>query len=400
MSNEDKLRQAVHRLQDGASTARAFFHTWKALNVACGDARLVATMNDWNHRDFFIAATAGNFRLFFLGLRKLFDRRKGTANLKFLAKRLGLGGHADLAREIEDLLAGHDGTIRKIRSVRNWSIAHDELASAGDVLESADITPNEIETLIDGTCGILNACGDRLGFPSGISGGERNELAVQNLLETLHDARFPKTRTLGWDQVQPFFEEHGCTVVGNPEIRWYREAWEALERAGLTGTTEFQECRFALTVLRLRAICLLAMYLGMYQAAGSHSGLGGHFEDHPGIAWYLESLDVELRDIWDLARAYGVLETDASTWCEDEETDERRLLEIAVELASYDNSAIFHALVEHHGGNPGLFVSLWNSRFSADDAESFEEVVNSGHFGDGKPEVWAYVEERMQAWWI
>ena len=149
----------------------------------------------------------------------------------------------------------------------------------------------------------------------------------------------PRTRPLAWDQVRPFFEEHGCVLVGRPEIRWYREAWEALDKAGLTSTTEYQQFELAQTTLRLRAICLLAMYLGMYQAAGPHSELGGHFDDHQDISWYLDSLDVQMEDVWKLACASGFLEPDATTYWDDEETDDGQLGEIAMDLARDESRA-------------------------------------------------------------
>ena len=44
---------------------------------------------------------------------------------------------------------------------------------------------------------------------------------------------------------------------------------------------------------------------------------------------------------------------------------------------------------------------LWTSRVSPDDVEPFESVVDSMRLQDGKVQVWAYVEERMEGWsWI
>ena len=398
MTEEAKLPKALLHVQEDASAARAFFHTWKALDMARGEAGLLATMLDHRHVDFFVTVMDGCFRLAFLSLRKMFDRNGRSASLGLLSRRLGKDDHADLVREIENLLADHGDTIRKIKLVTNKTVAHNDLASSSEILEDASVTPDQIERLIDASCRILNNIGERLGFPDRISEGDRNEQAVQHLLDSLHDGRLPRTRPLAWDQVRPFFEEHGCVLVGRPEIRWYREAWEALDKAGLTSTTEYEQFELAQTTLRLRAICLLAMYLGMYQAAGPHSELGGHFDDHQDISWYLDSLDVQMEDVWKLACASGFLEPDATTYWDDEETDDGQLGEIAMDLARDESRPIFDALVEHHDGNIALFVSLWNSRVSPEDAEPVESVVDSGHFGDGKPEVWAYVEERMQGW--
>ena len=75
-----------------------------------------------------------------------------------------------------------------------------------------------------------------------------------------------ETDDLEWHEVRDFFEAHGCVICGSPEMRWYQESWGALKRAGLADTTEFEEDELAETIPKLRAICLLAMYLGIYQA--------------------------------------------------------------------------------------------------------------------------------------
>ncbi|MDE0694444.1 MAG: hypothetical protein OXH76_01255 [Boseongicola sp.] len=400
-AEEAKLPKATRRVQDDASAARAFFRTWKALDVARGDAGLLATMNDHRHADFFITTMDGCFRLVFQSLGKMFDRNQRTASLGLLSRRLSQGGHGDLAQELEGLLSEHGGTIKKIMSVKGKSVDHDNLASANGLLEDAGVSRVQIEELIDESCRILNRIGARLGLPERVSEGERYEQAAQHLLETLRDSRLPKTQVLGWDQVREFFEEHGCVAIGHPEIRWYREAWDALDKAGLTSTTEFQQSELAQTALKLRAICLLVMYLGMYQAAGSHSGLGGHFNEHEDVSLYLDSLGVQMQDVWQLACASGFLETDATTFWDDEETDDGQLAEIAMDLVRDENRPIFDALVEHHDGNIALFVSLWNSRVPPEDAEPVESVVDPGQMPHEKLDVWAYVEERMQGWrWL
>ena len=97
-----------------------------------------------------------------------------------------------------------------------------------------------------------------------------------------------ETEMLEWFQVEKLFEESGCVVSGKPEIRWYQESWGALKRAGLANTTEFEELELAQTVLRLRAPCLLAMYLGIYQVA-EDSELGGYFSEHDSISQALSN---------------------------------------------------------------------------------------------------------------
>lgn len=170
-------------------------------------------------------------------------------------------------------------------------------------------------------------------------------------------------------------------------------------QSGLANTTQLEESEHARTVLKLRAICLLAMYLGIYQVASESSELGGYFSGHSSISDYLASLNAEVEQVWELARWAGALETDSSNYWEDEEVDDEWLCEIAMDLVSDENGPIYNAIKEHYGGDNGLFVSLWNSRVPLDEIESVQDVVNSVDGDDGKLEVWSYVQEGMTSWW-
>ena len=105
-----------------------------------------------------------------------------------------------------------------------------------------------------------------------------------------------------------------------------------------------------------------------------------------------------MEEIWELARLWGILETECSSYWEDEEADDESLREIAADLVGENNDSIFRVLEEHFGDNIGLFVSIWNSRLLLDQVEPPENVVNTGYQGDGKLEVWTYVEEGMTGW--
>ncbi len=141
------------------------------------------------------------------------------------------------------------------------------------------------------------------------------------------------------------------------------------------------------------------MYLGIYQAAGKFSELGGYFSEHAPFSWYLNSLNVDTKDLWEVARRMGTLKTDAESYPEDEDTDDESLYELAMELVEGETNAIFTTLVDHYGGKTELFVSLWRSRSTSDEIEPLDDIVNTVRFGDGKLEVHAYVEEGMTGWW-
>lgn len=218
-------------------------------------------------------------------------------------------------------------------------------------------------------------------------------------------AAFPPPRgapPLRWSEVEDFFREHGCVIVGDPELARYREAWGALDEAGLAGAAEFAPLGLDRSMPRLRALCLLAMYLGIYQAAGEESALGGYFPGHPPRDRYFESLGLDIWELWELARTTGMIETDAEVYWEaeeeDDDVDDGMLYEFAADHVPGETGPIFKALAAHFGGATALFVSLWRSRTPPDEHEPAEDILGPGRPGDGKREVRAYVEEGMRGW--
>lgn len=189
MTKAVELREALLRVRAEASSARAFFFTWNALNMAQGDKQYLRTMNDYRNVDFFLVSMEGNFRLFFLSLGNMFDKRKGSVSLHLLHRRLHEANRLELERELDKVLKRHAPTIASIRKIRNKSIAHMDKDSMEAVLRSAAITPNQIETVIYEVCDVLNRISDAFDFPNRISKGDRFENAVQFLLDTLRRGR-------------------------------------------------------------------------------------------------------------------------------------------------------------------------------------------------------------------
>ena len=228
-----------------------------------------------------------------------------------------------------------------------------------------------------------------------------------------------ETDVLDWDDVESFFYEQGCVMMNHPELRWYQESWGALMRSGLAGSTRFEDYEHAQTLLRLRAICLLAMYLGIYQQVpDSAPELGGYFFGHHSIWDYLEALKVDHESLWGMARINGYLpdEDGGSVGVhDDEETDEDEkaeiLRDVVPELIREENDAIFKALEAHYGGTHGLFSSLWKSRLPLHRVDPHEDLVStklspnaglddlftSPELGE-MAEVYDYVEGGMRNW--
>jgi hypothetical protein len=228
-----------------------------------------------------------------------------------------------------------------------------------------------------------------------------------------------ETDELDWGDVESFFDEYGCVMMSHPELRWYQESWGALMRTGLAGWTRFEDCEHARTLLKLRAIRLLATYLGIYQQAPSGPELDGYFFGHRGTWEYLEALQVDDESLWEMAPIDGYVPAEESGRVEehdDEETqdeDEKAeiLRDVVPELIREENDSIYKALEAHYGGAVGLFVSLWNSRQPLHRIDPHEDFVNSRLPPDAgldylftSPElgemavVFEYVEGGMRNW--
>ena len=223
--------------------------------------------------------------------------------------------------------------------------------------------------------------------------------------------RLHETEALDWVDVKGFFQEYGSVVVGSPELRWYEESWGALMNSGLADANHLEEFEHPQVTLKLRVICLLAMYLGIYQETGEFSPLGGYFSGHHPFSWYLDTLKVEKEDLWEMAHKEGFIGTDSPNYWEDEDTSDEDLESFAMTLVESENPSICHSLREHYGGDVGLFVSIWNSRLpleSLDDPWSSayrdadklnpSQFVESAYGGDGELEIWEYVRRGMSSW--
>lgn len=143
----------------------------------------------------------------------------------------------------------------------------------------------------------------------------------------------------------------------------------------------------------------MAMYLGVYQAAGEFSNLGGYVSELEPISWCLQLLNVDMDDIWHLAHQQGFLDTGRLSYWEDKDTDLEQLYEVAVDLVVSERDVIYEALVEYYGGSEELFVSWWNSRLPLNEGSSWQGIFASAVPGDGALEAWQYVQSGMKGFW-
>lgn len=184
---------------------------------------------------------------------------------------------------------------------------------------------------------------------------------------------------IGWSEVKSLFKEHGCVWMNCPEMRWYEESWGALMKGELADPDRLDERHLkglaspgdeddnfseGETIAKLRAICLLMMYLGFCKRG---------FDEHCYPPSFEDMLDELKVDPVALANLAGVKMPDinmpdgdsfsfhdmwhfmeAETW--DSIKDEVR------NLIGRENKPIYDCLEGHYGGESLLFVALWNSR--------------------------------------
>ena len=276
--------------------------------------------------------------------------------------------------------------------------------------------------------------------------GARGPLAIQTdqpsrkVVDVIHDSTEQydyETTELSWPEIENLFREYGCPTAFREVMGWYEESWGALMRSRLASTSRFENDEHGEIIIKLRAICLLAMYLGMYQQGGP---MEGYFNDHIGLSVYLEELEIDKKVILELLNidrkvvsetedvpALGLDElcdivgkdhldglNDLIYDLDDPDSVELQKLvdlvdwemieEPVMDLIRDENDAIYNTLENHYGGKNQLFVSIWNSRFSLEEREPYMEILNDFTLGDiiseQKLATWSYVEDGMCDWSI
>ena len=122
-----ETREIATVLIEEGIAARGHFQVWWALRnkaLPC----FYETMNNHEYVDFFHASNAGHYKLFLLGLSKIFDRDTRVAGLSEFRRALTEEGRADLAEHIKkNLLPFHD-RIKAVIGIRSQSLVHNERA--------------------------------------------------------------------------------------------------------------------------------------------------------------------------------------------------------------------------------------------------------------------------------
>lgn len=201
---------------------------------------------------------------------------------------------------------------------------------------------------------------------------------------------------LPWAEVSSFFSEYGCVTTPRYELDWYRTAWDAMcasdHLRDLLTESEIEDETF----VKLHAISLVTMYLGIYQAAHD-SELNACFDEHPPVSDYIDSIGIDFDVLAKLAGSAGYLPEweDGETYEDDEYYAG---IEFAKDLIVDGCPAVFPVIESHFGGDAGLFAAIWNSRLDPKEQEPLDIAVNSTYPGDGKVEVSDYVSRGMVGW--
>src|SRR6478672_3133902 len=118
-------RNITSQLIEEGIAARGHFQVWWALrNLAL--PKYYPAMNKADYVDFFQASNSGHYKLFLLALAKIFDRDDRVAGISELKRALREAGRRDLAMRVVRELKPIEPLVKKIMSIRNKSLVHNE----------------------------------------------------------------------------------------------------------------------------------------------------------------------------------------------------------------------------------------------------------------------------------
>ncbi len=174
--------------------------------------------------------------------------------------------------------------------------------------------------------------------------------------------------TLTWDDLEPAADKAFSIWVGQPELRWAKEAWQILTGAGLA---DYED-----DLQRHRAIIWFLALAGIYS-------------DWCDVAWdeysapqygdWIEDLEVSAFRIGQLV---GAEDDDGS-----EESDDTSLvLDALTRLADGARPDVVKALLAHFESESGLFLSLWRSREPQDEPDDLDLDEDDDDWEDDEAE--------------
>ena len=155
--HEDIIKVIKDLVQEGMA-AREYYQIWSALRLRQEDFPYYKdTLMHPDYRDFFSTSSTAHFKLIFISLGKIFDPRPKTSSIHNLKKALKKANRVDLVTYIEEKLGNQDEILRKIKNIRNKSIAHNQRnPSKQEIYKMNPVAPDELCPFIDETCEVIN----------------------------------------------------------------------------------------------------------------------------------------------------------------------------------------------------------------------------------------------------
>lgn len=180
MTSEKILRD----LLESVIAAKAHYQVWWVL-ISEARPKFVPTMNQFV--DFFITTQDAHFNSMVIKLTHIFDNRNDSSSIR---NYLNSDQAAFSASELETLRKKVDelALIAKgLIEVRHKFVAHkDKELNEKQVFENADITPDQIRTLIDSSANLIDDLRRHKGWSNGVFQSQRfadSTLGVVQLLE-------------------------------------------------------------------------------------------------------------------------------------------------------------------------------------------------------------------------
>ena len=185
----NELFSVITSIIEDCKAANAHFQVWWVLrSLALPD--YYDTMNEHRYVDFFHASNSGHYKLFYIALSKIYDRNERAVGIRELKKKLIESDYIDLAQYIDKELTPNTDLVKKIKTIRNQSIAHNQVGlSRTEVYKSNEITPNQIKAIIDKTIDVINTVSEDIGVNNLIFNNDRLERATFEMLKTLEKGR-------------------------------------------------------------------------------------------------------------------------------------------------------------------------------------------------------------------
>ena len=159
-------------------------------------------------------------------------------------------------------------------------------------------------------------------------------------------------KTVGWDKVLPIAEEAFHIWVDHPELQWAEQAWAQVQKAGLAADGS--------SIDRLRAYVRFLVLASMYR-------------DWCALVW--DEVEDDSPEMWLSNMEVNPVQVGQLLGQDVEVADdsEEALPEALHILIERERAGVVRAVLQGFGGDVGLFLSLWRSQGTRNEAGFVEK---------------------------